>query len=186
MQRNFLVEDQIQPLGSFDGTSPSAAVRPILREVKLAIVPAPRNIHLSIVSHCHGWMIRELLEDLSHVKSVDRFFITLTENVPETTHYHLDKLPFPVRIIKNSTPKGFSSNHNAAFRSIPLEDQRYFIVLNPDVRLQGEPFLNLVKLLDSDPTLGVVGPAVINPKGTLEDSARPVPSVWSLFREFRG
>ncbi|MBF0472027.1 MAG: glycosyltransferase, partial [Gammaproteobacteria bacterium] len=186
MQRNFLVEDQILPLDRFDGTSPSPTVRPILREVKRSPQPAPRTIHVSIVIHRHGWMIRELFEDLSEISTADQIQVTLIENVPETTHYRLDQLPFPVKVIRNETPKGFSANHNAAFRSLPLSEQDIFVVLNPDVRLKGEPFKSMVRYLQSDPTLGVIAPAVVSPKGRLEDSARPVPTFWRLFLKIFG
>jgi hypothetical protein len=42
-----------------------------------------------------------------------------------------------VCVLKNSHPKGFGANHNAAFQ---VTESPYFAVVNPDIRLGVNPF----------------------------------------------
>jgi N-acetylglucosaminyl-diphospho-decaprenol L-rhamnosyltransferase len=72
--------------------------------------------------------------------------------------------------------KGFGANHNAAFARSSAD---LFFVVNPDVRLRGDPFRNLVGWLDSKGA-AAVGPLVRKPNGELEDSARQFPTVARL------
>ncbi|MCY1544135.1 Rhamnosyltransferase WbbL [compost metagenome] len=85
--------------------------------------------------------------------------------------------PLDVEYIENSFPKGFGANHNAAFARC---DTPYFCVVNPDVRIENEPFSALIDCLRSYP--GVAGPIVRSPDGGIEDSARRVPSLARLLR----
>lgn len=55
-------------------------------------------------------------------------------------------------------------------------------MLNPDVRLRADPFQVLAERL-RDPAVGVVAPVVRSPAGTIEDSARRVPTPLSILRK---
>ena len=103
----------------------------------------------------------------------------LTQNIPEPVDYATADWPFPVRVVRNGRPKGFGANHNAAFA---LSKGRYFCVLNPDVRLRGDPFPRLQSVLDDEGT-GVVAPRVVNPSSVAEDNARPFPTIVSLAKK---
>jgi N-acetylglucosaminyl-diphospho-decaprenol L-rhamnosyltransferase len=54
---------------------------------------------------------------------------------------------------------------------------RYLLVSNPDVVIRPGAVAALVGALDADPRLGVVGPRLINPDGSLYPSARAFPSL---------
>jgi len=60
-----------------------------------------------------------------------------------------------------------------------------FAVLNPDIRLRGDPFPQLVQALEVS-SVGVVAPAVRSPLGNLEDSARAFPTPLRLLRKLMG
>jgi GT2 family glycosyltransferase len=79
-------------------------------------------------------------------------------------------------IIDNLHPKGFGANHNAAFQHAHTP---YFAVLNPDIRLVGNPFPALLECMEND-TVARCAPAVVNPAGGMEDSARQFPSLVDL------
>ena len=51
------------------------------------------------------------------------------------------------RSSKTLTLEGFATNHNAAFRHARTP---YFAVLNPDVRLNGNPFPALLSCMQDD------------------------------------
>lgn len=143
--------------------------------------PTPRApqdlLSLSIVSHGHGALVRDLLGDIARAgRGVE---VLLTLNVPETLPFDPATFDFPLRVIVNAAPKGFGANHNAAFR---LARGGRFGVLNPDVRFDSDPFPALLAEL-ADPAAGVVAPAVYSPAGAIEDSARKFPTLGSLARK---
>src|SRR5690606_13788331 len=100
-----------------------------------------------------------------------------TINVPESEEWLDRKFPFPVRVLRNQSPKGFGANHNAAFR---VARGSYFAVVNPDIRLNGFQMAELVGALQL-PDAGVAGPIVTAPDGRVEDSARRFPTFFRLF-----
>ena len=108
--------------------------------------------------------------------------LLITENVPETLS-RLDDFPFPIHLIRNTTPCGFGENQNTAFRHSRGE---FFCVMNPDIHLTSDPFPELIALLERHPRAGVVAPLVTTPSGELEDSARDFPTPWSIAKKFFG
>lgn len=138
---------------------------------KLATKKLP-FIAISIVSHGQGDLVGEILADLSRFADSVPIEVILTKNIPERLPFSVEDLPYPVRIVENIVPKGFGANHNAAFR---LAEGRWFCVMNPDIRLNDDPFPALLECLDN-PRVAVAAPLVLGTGGGVEDSARRFPS----------
>jgi len=146
-----------------------------------------RDIHLSIVSHRHGPYIDALLRDLEALPITERLQVTLVDNLPDGREVDLQDSPFPVRVIANPQPQGFGANHNLAFSAAPLAAERhYFVVLNPDLRISTDVLSPLTAALHDDAHIGVAAPAVRSTDGTLEDSARELPTPQRLLRKVAG
>lgn len=130
------------------------------------------SVTVSIVSHGHGAMLPALITDLSSCPEIAT--VVVTRNLPEP--------PITVvragwqRQIDNAIPKGFGANHNAALRGATTP---FVAVLNPDVRLDGNPFPALLESM-RDGAVALCAPAVVSPGGALEDSARRFPSLFDL------
>jgi GT2 family glycosyltransferase len=131
-------------------------------------------VTVSIVSHGQGAMVEPLLRDLSRLPQVVRVLLTL--NIPENDIPYPECLAQRIQIIRNRRPLGFGANHNQAFE---LCETELFAVLNPDIRLPNDPFTDLSAELGAG-TIGVIAPAVLNPNGRLEDSARRFPTAVRL------
>lgn len=89
---------------------------------------------------------------------------------------------FPqARLTENKRNIGFGAAHNMAIRS---SDSRYVILLNPDCRLEDTDALTkVVKYLDENEDVGILGLRVLNPDGSLQFSARRFPTISAaLFR----
>lgn len=129
-------------------------------------------IALSVVSHAQNWLVNQLLVDLAQFHPAG-LSIIVTQNVPDP-----DTLAarHGAEVIVNERPRGFGANHNAAFRRC---DAPYFCVVNPDIRLNMDPFPALVQALQSAKR-AVAGPRVCDPDGRTEDSARRFPTVLRL------
>ncbi len=146
-----------------------------------------KTIHLSIVSHGQAALINVLLSDLEKLECANSFQVTIIKNIPENSSSLHFPLSFPISIIENQQPKGFSANHNLAFRNAPFPDQRkYFIVLNPDLRIIDDIFTPVTEILNNDTKIGVIAPLVKNPDGVLEDSVRKIPTPLRLCERLFG
>lgn len=136
------------------------------------------KLSISIVSHYQGRLVADLLSDLGTHCAIP-IEVILTINAPEVLPFDATAFNFPVTVLKNEIPKGFGANHNAAFR---LATAEHFCVLNPDIRLENDPFPPLLDAL-SDPANGVVGPLIISPDGNIEDSARRFPTPLLILKK---
>ena len=140
----------------------------------------PQTVSISVVSHRQASLVAPLLESLRALHTPIE--VLLTVNVPEEHAFRDEAGPLTVRVIKNETQKGFAANHNAAFR---LSRAGYFCVLNPDIRLAADPFPALIEHLRLQ-GLGAVGPRVMTPQGSVEDSARPFPTPFTILAKTLG
>ncbi len=141
-------------------------------------MPQQPEISISIVSHRQGPLVKHLLSDLRE-HCATPLEVLLTVNVEETLPFDAAEFGFPVKIITNASAKGFAANHNAAFTHAGGE---HFCVLNPDIRLERDPFPALFAQL-ADPKVGVVGPLILNPSGEIEDSARRFPTLFTILKK---
>lgn len=136
---------------------------------------------VSVVSHRQALLVKSLLDDLAaHCR--DAVEVILTVNVDEPLAFELGAFGYPIELVRNSSPRGFGANHNAAFRRCR---RRTFCVLNPDIRLTANPFPALLEELERERT-GVVAPRIVDLAGRTEDSARRFPTPWSLVAKALG
>lgn len=122
-------------------------------------------------------MVANLVEDLLGCPEVGQ--IIVTQNIPEQIVYPLNDA---VETIANTEPQGYGANQNAAFARAT---KPFFCVLNPDIRLDGNPFPPLLATLE-DKAVALVGPKITAPDGTEEDSARKFPTLRSLLAKALG
>jgi hypothetical protein len=137
------------------------------------------NFSISIVSHGHRSLILALLDDIARLARNDLDVILTWNTKEENSSIDANAYPFPLKSIRNSQPKGFASNHNAAFLHCNGEN---FVVLNPDIRLIDDPFDALLEVLRTNPN-AICAPLIVNENHEREDSARFFPSPWTLIKK---
>lgn len=135
------------------------------------------DITVSVVSHGQMGMVLQLLSDLAAACRDTNLEVLLTLNLPEEKLPEMPELGYSLRVLRNSASQGFASNHNSAFE---CAKGKYFCVVNPDIRIQENPFPALLDCL-SNARIGVSAPLVWSPGGELEDSFRRFPTPWSIF-----
>ncbi|OQY17957.1 MAG: hypothetical protein B6I36_08090 [Desulfobacteraceae bacterium 4572_35.1] len=128
-------------------------------------------ITVSIVSHGHGCMVDQLVQQLEHFPEIGQ--IILTRNIPESSKLSCGA---KLDIIDNRSPAGFGANHNAAFKYCR---NAFFCVVNPDISFIHNPFPALTSCLaENDADLAV--PLVLDSDGKVDDSIRRYPTPFSL------
>ncbi len=133
-----------------------------------------RKVTLSIVSHGQWPLVKNLILDIARYQSDADVVVTC--NVPEPKSNDVTRLPSFYRL-DNAQPRGFGSNHNAAFQRFRAS---FYCVANPDLRLMEDPLPQLLACME-DPKVGLVTPRVLSPVGEIEDSVRYFPTPVRLF-----
>jgi GT2 family glycosyltransferase len=105
--------------------------------------------------------------------------VILTINTKEKLAFSESDFNFPMCFIQNKEKEGFGTNHNKAFNHAK---GKYFCVLNPDVRLNANPFSALIDCFE-DKTVGVAAPLITDETGKIGENARKYPSPLSLFKK---
>ena len=88
-----------------------------------------------------------------------------------------------MRILQSLKNLGFARANNYAFRNSSGE---YIFALNPDTEVYPQALEALVSYMKSRPLVGVVGPRLLNPDGTVQKSVRRFPTIWSSALVFSG
>lgn len=130
------------------------------------------KIFISVVSHAQIGLVANLVRDIEEHCKDSALELILTLNLDETLPFASDSFSFPIKVIRNATPIGFAANHNQAFT---YATGRYFCVMNPDIRLNNNPFPMLCECFKNQ-SVGVGAPLVLGVSGEIEDSARYFPS----------
>nr|SPS06979.1 conserved protein of unknown function [Candidatus Nitrotoga fabula] len=130
------------------------------------------EISISVVSHAQIHLIKHLLQDIHQYCGKSFIEIILTLNLNEHVPFITENFAFPVKIIRNPHPLGFATNHNQAFAN---SSGNFFCVMNPDIRLSGNPFSALLECLKNS-SIALAAPLVLGPNGEIEDSARRFPT----------
>jgi N-acetylglucosaminyl-diphospho-decaprenol L-rhamnosyltransferase len=134
-------------------------------------------VTVSVVSHRQNRLVNQLVNDIDR-ECTTALELVLTENVADSER-PVGSESFPTEHIVNDRARGFGANHNAAFKYCRTP---FFCVLNPDVRLNSDPFPELIRVL-SDCGAGTAGPLIRHPEGSVEDSARLFPTPAALLRK---
>jgi len=88
---------------------------------------------------------------------------------------------FPqVRLIANDSNLGFTHGNN---QGIAASQGRYVLLLNPDTEVVGEAVATLLTFLEAHPDVGVVGPQLRYPDGSIQPSRRRFPTLATAFVE---
>jgi GT2 family glycosyltransferase len=90
--------------------------------------------------------------------------------------------PDKIQLIKNVENYGFGKAHNQA---IKVSESRYILILNPDcVLLDKDVLSKMIAYMDSNHEIGIIGPKILNPDGSLQFSARHFPNMFAgIFRQ---
>lgn len=104
--------------------------------------------------------------------------LIIVDNSPTPAlQFEVDKIPLTYHY--NGENVGYGRGHNwGIFHSDP---SKYHLILNPDVVIKAGSIDALVQFMDSNPTIGMVCPKVLNPDGSTQHLNKRYPTVFDLF-----
>lgn len=77
--------------------------------------------------------------------------------------------------------RGYGAGHNVAIRRCLADGSRYHLVMNADVRWDGDVLTSLLAFMEGHPDVGQLSPKIYYPDGTLQYACRMLPTPWDLF-----
>lgn len=128
-----------------------------------------------------NWNTRDLLAQcLASVfgnPPASEFEVIVVDNASSDCSTDMVRERFPqVILIENGENVGFSRANNQALRRA-LEVGSHILFLNSDTLLRSGAIDILLRVMEEQPHVGAVGPKMLNPDGTIQNSYGSLPSV---------
>ena len=128
-------------------------------------------VDLSIV--IVSWNVRDLLRQClcSILQSqACELEVIVVDNASTDDSVGMVQAEFPdVCIVANTHNRGFPAANN---QGIAAAQGRYVFLLNPDTEVVADALATMVDFSDTHPDVGIVGPQLLNPDGSVQPSRR--------------
>lgn len=128
------------------------------------------SLSICIVSYQTRHYLNRCLDSIYQASLQRPFEIIVADNgsCDGTSEFLRNEFP-QVQLIQNPQNLGYTVAMNQALR---LAQGNYLIQLNPDTEVHPAAFDLLADFLDAHPEVGICGPKVLNPDGSLQRSCR--------------
>jgi len=132
------------------------------------------DLSIIIVNYNANNYLRLCLESIFEFTEAISYELILIDNNSKNSIKTIEDNYPEVYYIKNKNNFGFSYANN---QGIKKSKGRYILLLNPDTELLNNAFEKMLKFLDVNPFIGIVGPCVYDGDGnTIQLSCRSFPS----------
>jgi len=133
-----------------------------------------------------SWNVRDLLQRA--ITSVYASWgrqsgleIIVVDNASHDDSVAMLQADFPeVIVIANSENRGFPAGNN---QGLAAATGNFLLLLNPDTEIVADVLPRMVEYLQAQPDVGMVGPQLLNPDGSVQSSRRRFPTLPVLFLE---
>ncbi len=132
-----------------------------------------------------NWNVRDLLRKCLHSILANlqpcSLEIIVVDNASGDDSVEMIRAEFPgVHLVVNDENRGFPAANN---QGIVIAQGRYVFLLNPDTEIMGDALATMLAFADERPDVGVIGPQLLNPDGSVQSSRRRLPTLASAFFE---
>jgi len=128
------------------------------------------DLSIIIVTHNDWPLLRACLESIFCNTTSRRYAVWVIDNDSSDGTPELVKARYPqVTLIKNDANLGYAQANNVG---ICQSRSRYVLLLNPDVKIPPYTVDEMLRLMDSETDIGIVGPKLVRPDGDLDYACR--------------
>ncbi len=145
-------------------------------------VATPPRLSIIIVS----WNVRELLRRAlaalyASWGAAPGLEVIVVDNASSDGSVAMLEAEFPqVTRIANSENRGFPGGNN---QGLAAASGDFILLLNPDTEVLGDALPRMVACMEARPHVGMLGPQLLNPDGSVQSSRRRFPTLPILFGE---
>ena len=130
-----------------------------------------------------SWNVRDLLRAcLASLPLADpQVEIIVVEAASGDGSAEMVRVEFPsVNLIASAENLGYTRGNNLGLRAAR---GRYLLILNPDTEIMGDALAQMLAYMDAHPTVGLLGPQMLYPDGTVQSTRRRFPMLATSFFE---
>ena len=140
-----------------------------------------KALTIIIVNWNNKKILQDCLESIYHTQINYSYEIIVVDNHSEDGSVELIKNKFhKVILIENDKNFGFAKANN---RAIKIAKADHILLLNNDtIIIQSDCFINMVRFMQKNPEIGVLGCKLLYPNGTLQSLGGKFPSAWEVFK----
>ena len=136
------------------------------------------DVSVSIANFNQRSLLEQCLRSIFETSEELSLEVFVVDNASRDGSVDMVREAFPdVQLIVNEQNRGYATANNQA---IERSEGRYVLVLNNDTVVLPNAIPAMVAFLDEHPQVGMLGPRVLNPDGTLQRSCSTFPSLWRL------
>jgi GT2 family glycosyltransferase len=134
---------------------------------------------LIIVSWNTKDMVAQCLDSLKRYAEDSSIEIIVVDNASSDGTAECIRERFPhVRLIRNATNIGFARGNNIG---IKLSTGKYVSLINSDVQVPQGCLEKMLEYMEQHPEIGMLGPKMVLPDGSIGPSCMRFPTVWNWF-----
>jgi GT2 family glycosyltransferase len=126
------------------------------------------QLDIIIVNWNGGELLRRCLDSINNFPPSISYEVVVVDNdSKDGSGEWLESLGESIRLIRNPQNEGFGKANNTAFA---VTSAPFLFLLNSDAEVKQGTMDTLLATLKSEPEIGVVGPKLLNPDGSLQAS----------------
>lgn len=146
-----------------------ADLRPsISSEVTLSVI---------VVTYNSEEYIENCLSFLEELAPQFKTKLIVVDNASENSGVDKIKRIFPQAVVKiNEKNLGYA---RAANLGILNARGKYLLLINPDCYVKSSEIIRMIDYFEANPQVGIIGPKILNPDGSVQGTARTFPNAWT-------
>lgn len=136
------------------------------------------DLNALIVNYNSSNQARKCIESIKENNNIPIYITIINNSKPNSVLKQLERNYDNVRIIQSPCNLGFAAAINSGLEKTNGE---FVLIANPDVQFKKDSLELMLNYMKSNKNFGVVGPKVLNPNGSRQNSARRFPKFSTLF-----
>ncbi|MHC5719305.1 MAG: glycosyltransferase family 2 protein, partial [Nostoc sp.] len=129
------------------------------------------SVSIILVNYNGAGILADCLNSIEKFIDIPNYEIIVVDNASSDGSVELIAEQFPeVSLLKQAKNSGFGTGNNAGAK---LASGEFLFLLNTDTVLNSNILPHLIELMEADPQVGIIGPKLLNPDGSLQLSVSP-------------
>lgn len=134
------------------------------------------KLSIIVLNYRSAGVVRQCLRGLASAHLTIEYEVIAVDNNSGDGCLDLVHREFPeVATIQLTQNRGYAAGNNAGLR---VARGNYWLILNPDIVVLPDRLEKLVAFMETHPSVGLAGPRLVNPDGSLQYSTYRFPSFW--------